>query len=178
VLYQWREEDAPKVQVVANPPLTHMNRMMRQVLASGTATAAAIPGYDLAGKTGTTSDYKDAWFVGYTGGFVTAVWVGKDDATPMRRVTGAGAPAAIWKSFMQASLPRLRTGTIPTGPAPAGGWGALDPIGDLLNQAGQLLGGGEQAPPSDDPVGELLEGRGEDANAPDRDARRADPLFY
>ena len=47
----------------------------------------------MAGKTGTTSDYRDAWFVGYTGGFVTAVWVGKDDNTPMKRVTGGGAPA-------------------------------------------------------------------------------------
>ena len=73
--------------------------MMRQVMVVGHRRGAAIAGYDLAGKTGTTSDYKDAWFVGYTGGFTTAVWVGKDDNTPMRRVTGgrrrrrSGAPS-------------------------------------------------------------------------------------
>ena len=65
-------------------------------------------GYDLAGKTGTTSDYRDAWFVGFTGGFVAAVWVGRDDNTPMKRVTGGGAPAEIWRSFMAPVLPHIR----------------------------------------------------------------------
>ena len=82
------------------------------------ARGRAIPGYDLAGKTGTTSDYRDAWFIGYTGGFVAAVWTGRDDNTPMRRVTGGGAPAEIWRAFMAASLPRLDVQPIPGGAAP------------------------------------------------------------
>jgi membrane peptidoglycan carboxypeptidase len=62
-----------------------MNRMMRTVMVSGTGVRAAPPGYDLAGKTGTTSDYKDAWFCGYTGGFAACAWMGRDDAQPDQR---------------------------------------------------------------------------------------------
>src|SRR5262249_51066820 len=70
VLYEHRPKGAGRPAGIGTPPLSYMNRMLRQVVASGTARGAAISGYDLAGKTGTTSDYKDAWFVGYTGGFV------------------------------------------------------------------------------------------------------------
>ena len=68
--------------MIGQPALSEMTEMMRQVVASGTGGRAKIAGYDLAGKTGTTSDYRDAWFVGFTGGFVAAVWVGRDDNTP------------------------------------------------------------------------------------------------
>ena len=78
--------------------------------------AAAIPGRDVAGKTGTTSDYKDAWFAGYTGGFTTVVWMGRDDARPMKRVTGGGAPAALWRGFMTAVAKRIPVQPIPAGP--------------------------------------------------------------
>jgi len=122
----------PHPQVVAQPALSEMTQMMRQVLISGTGVKARVPGYDLAGKTGTTSDYRDAWFVGFTGGFTTAVWTGRDDNTPMKRVTGGGSPAEIWRDFMAASLPRLNVQPIPGGPAAT----SSDPIGDLLNPSG------------------------------------------
>ncbi|RAK61647.1 penicillin-binding protein [Phenylobacterium hankyongense] len=104
--------------VIGNPPLSELNRMLRTVIASGTGVRAAIPRYDLAGKTGTTSDYKDAWFCGFTGGFATVVWMGRDDATPMRKVTGAGAPVELWRNVMSAELKRLPVQPIPAGPAP------------------------------------------------------------
>jgi penicillin-binding protein 1A len=104
--------------VITEPALGEMDQMMRQVIAAGTGTRARIAGYDLAGKTGTTSDYRDAWFIGFTGGFVAAVWVGKDDNTPMRKVTGGGPPAEIWRGFMAQALPRLAARPIPSASAP------------------------------------------------------------
>jgi penicillin-binding protein 1A len=93
VIYQ---HPAPTVTpVIGNPPLGELDRMLRAVIGSGTGVRAAIPAYDLAGKTGTTSDYKDAWFCGFTGGLTAVVWVGRDDDTPMARITGNSAPLDI-----------------------------------------------------------------------------------
>ncbi|HVI32073.1 penicillin-binding protein 1A [Phenylobacterium sp.] len=146
VLYDHGVDKPPRQAVIGTPALQYMNQMMRQVVVAGTGTRANVPGYDLAGKTGTTSDYRDAWFVGYTGGFVTAVWVGKDNNTPMRRVTGGGAPAGIWKAYMAAALPRLKVQPIPGGviePEPP----EPDPIGDVIDGIGDLFGGGDREPP-------------------------------
>jgi penicillin-binding protein 1A len=114
VLYQHRVE--PEPQVIANPALGYMDQMLRGVITSGTGTHAAVPGYDLAGKTGTTSDYKDAWFCGFSGGVTTVVWMGRDDSTPMVRVAGGGAPAELWRAYMRTALPRLHAQPIPPGP--------------------------------------------------------------
>ncbi|NGM51982.1 penicillin-binding protein 1A [Caulobacter sp. 602-2] len=141
VLYDHSVDKQPRPSVIGSPSLQYMNQMMRQVVNGGTGGRAKVAGYDIAGKTGTTSDYKDAWFVGYTGGFVAAVWTGKDDNTAMKRVSGGGPPAEIWKVFMSSALPRLKATPIPGGvaevPAPV-----EDPIGDIL-------GGGET--PTADP---------------------------
>lgn len=114
VLFQHKIQLA--TQAVANPPLDEMQRMMRTVMVSGTGTHAAVAGYDMAGKTGTTSDYKDAWFCGYTGGITTVVWTGRDDDKPMARITGATAPSEIWRSYMAQALKHLPNGPIPPGP--------------------------------------------------------------
>ncbi len=114
VVYQHRTD--PPAQVIGNPPLSEMNTMLRDVIVEGTATHAAIRGYDLAGKTGTTSDYKDAWFCGFSGGFTTVVWVGKDDNSPMAGVTGGAAPTTLWRTYMATALPHVHAGAIPGGP--------------------------------------------------------------
>lgn len=151
VIYQRSNRAGAPIQAITNPFLYYQNQMLRGVMTSGTGRSAAIAGRDLAGKTGTTSDYKDAWFVGYTGGFVTAVWVGKDDNTPMRGVTGGSSPAAIWKAFMQAALPRLNAPDIPNGPPMPEGWRPPDPVESLLGQIGDLFG---DSPPAVDPLDE------------------------
>ena len=142
VLFDHSLGGAAHNQIIGQPALSYMTQMMRQVLVSGTGMKAKVPGYDLAGKTGTTSDYRDAWFVGFTGGFTAAVWTGRDDNTPMKRVTGGGSPAEIWRAFMAASLPRLKVQPIPGGAAPPPP-ANVDAIGDILNKA---IGDGETAP--------------------------------
>jgi penicillin-binding protein 1A len=116
VLYQ-RKAPSP-AQVIANPALSDLNRMLRTVVISGTGTRARVPGYDIAGKTGTTSDYKDAWFAGYSGGFTTVVWMGNDNGSPMKGVTGGAAPAELWRGFMTTALKRTPAKPIPYGPPP------------------------------------------------------------
>ncbi|MFO0436950.1 MAG: transglycosylase domain-containing protein [Phenylobacterium sp.] len=113
-----RPAPPPAKQVIANPALSDLNRMMRQVLVSGTGTRAAFPGRDMAGKTGTTSAYQDAWFAGYTGEIVTVVWMGRDDNRPMKGVTGGSLPAEVWRNVMSAAVKRLPSGPIPAGPPP------------------------------------------------------------
>ena len=142
-LYDHSAEPVARTVVIGQPALSEMIDMLRGVIAYGTGAKARVGGYDLAGKTGTTSDYKDAWFVGFTGGFTAAVWVGRDDNTPMHKVTGGGAPTEIWRDFMVAALPRLAAQSIPGAP------GTLAPP---LHAATE-----DQPPPSD-------------AEAPDYDA--------
>ncbi len=77
----------------------NMLSMLRSVVTTGTGTTAYIPGIFTAGKTGTTQSYRDAWFVGYAGGNIIAVWVGNDDNTPMKKVLGGTVPAAIFKTI-------------------------------------------------------------------------------
>ncbi len=79
-----------------------MRDMLRGVVTNGTGKAAFLPGMFTAGKTGTTQDYRDAWFIGYAGGDIIAVWVGNDDNSPMNKVLGGSVPAGIFKQIATA----------------------------------------------------------------------------
>jgi penicillin-binding protein 1A len=102
-----------------------MNAMMQETLLTGTAKTAALPNWPAAGKTGTSQDFRDAWFIGYTSHLVTGVWLGNDDSSPTKKTTGGGLPVEIWSRFMKvahqnispAELPGV-SGRSPVTPAP------------------------------------------------------------
>ncbi|MEQ1942252.1 PBP1A family penicillin-binding protein [Mesorhizobium sp. VNQ89] len=100
VLYDW-EKDAPKPKRVLSPlSVKYMNTMMVEVPERGTARRAALPTIRSAGKTGTTQSYRDAWYIGYTGNYLAAVWLGNDDFTTTRNMTGGSLPAMVWHRLM------------------------------------------------------------------------------
>ncbi|MEW9837833.1 transglycosylase domain-containing protein [Mesorhizobium marinum] len=100
VLYDW-EKDAPKPKRVLTPlAVQYMNSMLVQVPERGTARRAALPTIRSAGKTGTTQSYRDAWYIGFTGNYLAAVWLGNDDFTVTRRMTGGSLPAMVWNRLM------------------------------------------------------------------------------
>jgi penicillin-binding protein 1A len=89
------------------PQKDQLTRLLRDVVERGTGRAAAVDGANVAGKTGTSQDYRDAWFVGFTDDLIVGVWVGNDDRSPMKAMTGGSLPARIWKIFVTAATPLL-----------------------------------------------------------------------
>ena len=94
-----RQPDEPR-RILDGDAVLQMNSMLEDVINRGTGRRAQLPFY-AAGKTGTSQDYRDAWFVGFTGKYVCAVWVGNDDNTPMKGITGGTLPAEIWRRVME-----------------------------------------------------------------------------
>jgi penicillin-binding protein 1A len=92
-----------------------MNAMMEQTLLIGTAHKAELPGWQAAGKTGTSQDFRDAWFIGYTSSLVTGVWLGNDDGSPTKKTTGGGMPVEIWSGFMRGALQGVAAADLPGG---------------------------------------------------------------
>src|SRR5438874_13576139 len=90
-----------------------MNAMLRETLVSGTAQKAQFPGWPAAGKTGTSQDFRDAWFIGYTGHLVTGVWAGNDDSSPTKKATGGSLPVDVWSRFMRAAHQGVAVASLP-----------------------------------------------------------------
>jgi penicillin-binding protein 1A len=94
-------KDTPKPhRVLPEKAVEEMNSMLVGVTQRGTGRRAQLPMTLVAGKTGTTQSYRDAWFVGFTGNYTCAVWIGNDDYTPMIRMTGGTVPAMTWERLM------------------------------------------------------------------------------
>jgi penicillin-binding protein 1A len=94
------DPDAPRERILSEDTVVKMDQMMYGVVNSGTGTRARIQGVPVLGKTGTTNSYRDAWFCGFTGNYVAAVWLGNDDYGPTNNLTGGTLPTIAWQKFM------------------------------------------------------------------------------
>ena len=100
----WERSPAPRRDGLQGATVEAMRSLLKSVVRNGTGRKARLDGAEAFGKTGTTQDHRDAWFVGFAGDVVCAVWIGRDDFGPMPGVVGGGPPAEIWKAFMQEAL--------------------------------------------------------------------------
>jgi len=121
-------------QVVHPTYVAMMNQMLTETLVTGTGRQAVIDGWQAAGKTGTSQEWRDAWFIGYTAHLVTGVWVGNDDNSPTQRASGGNLPATIWSDFMNLAHAAVPVASLPGAYiAPAADRGG---IAGIINQRG------------------------------------------
>ncbi len=129
VLYR-RQGDGPP-RVIAPDTARAMDGMLTKVVREGTGRAAAFD-RRLAGKTGTSQDFRDAWFVGYSDDFVAGVWMGNDNSAPMKRVTGGGLPAQLWRNILVDAYKGRANQPVSQGPMadapPTGFWQMLKDV--------------------------------------------------
>ena len=128
-----------------------MNGMMHETLSSiGTAHAASLPGWVAAGKTGTSQDFRDAWFIGYTSHLVTGVWLGNDDSSPTKKATGGSLPVEVWSKFMKVAHQGVAVASLPGVGSGGGGWAGL--FGTANGPTAQAAPAGSSASPQYAPV--------------------------
>lgn len=129
LLYQRAPQHHPRV--FAGRDIAKLDNMLTEVITHGTGKTAQLAGTRAAGKTGTTQDYRDAWFLGYAGDLVTGVWMGNDDNTPMQGVTGGKYPAMLWREYMNEAL-RFDVPAFKPEPIPAA-VSSGNPFADMLD---------------------------------------------
>jgi penicillin-binding protein 1A len=120
VIYRHDRDAPPLKQIIDRDVILTMVSMMTQVVEAGTGRRAHLDNTEVAGKTGTTNGYTNAWFIGYTGNYVCAVWYGNDDTTPMENMTGGTLPAQTWHDVMEYAHQGIELKPLPGRPAPAG----------------------------------------------------------
>jgi penicillin-binding protein 1A len=141
----YRRTEGGLGRVIDSSAVAMMNGMMRETLLTGTARKAEIPGWEAAGKTGTSQDFRDAWFVGYTGNLVAGVWLGNDDGTPTKKVSGGGLPVEVWSRFMKSALQGTPPVALPGSPGVR-----------VASAAGARSRSAAAAQPNQDPLTELF----------------------
>jgi|EndMetStandDraft_8_1072994.scaffolds.fasta_scaffold14063_1 penicillin-binding protein 1A len=151
VIYE-RPQETAKV-LVAPQQVGAMNDMLNAALVTGTGKRAALPRHPAAGKTGTSQDFRDAWFVGYTAHFVAGVWVGNDDGRSMNRVMGGNFPARLWREVMLLAHEGVPARALP-GTAPTSGPIALSGSAVELSSAGQTQMARAEGEP--DPIARVI----------------------
>lgn len=150
----YRHADEAPERVLSPQVVADMNYMLNKVVEEGTGKRAQLEGIKVAGKSGTTNAYRDAWFVGYTGNYVAAVWYGNDDHTSTNKLTGGSLPAQTWHDVMEPAhqgieikgLPGLKDSAKAAAQAAAGGATApVDPnasaYGKLSRRSFEVIGG-------------------------------------
>jgi penicillin-binding protein 1A len=123
VLYDFNRDEMPANRVLSEKAMSSMNRILTQIPVIGTARRAALDGGIVTGgKTGTSQSYRDAWFIGFTGNYTTAVWFGNDDFTSMNNMTGGALPAMTFKKLMDYAHQGIELRPIPgiENPLPTG----------------------------------------------------------
>jgi len=113
LLYSHAKDEPARKQIFDRKAVETLNSMLQGVVTRGTGRRAQLDYTNSVGKTGTSSNYRDAWFMGFTGQYVAGVWLGNDDFSPMARVTGGSFPAQAWRDFMVAAHHTDHIPTIP-----------------------------------------------------------------
>jgi penicillin-binding protein 1A len=116
----YARDSAPGEPTIADTVRRDLTAMLYRVVTAGTGTAARLVDHEAAGKTGTTQDYRDAWFIGFTNDYVAGIWVGNDDNAPMRKVTGGVVPAPLWKAVMTVAEAGMTSVPLDRTPEPSG----------------------------------------------------------
>jgi penicillin-binding protein 1A len=133
-------------QVMSSAELGEMNRLFRAVVRQGTGVKAQFGNFDMGGKTGTSQDYRDAWFVGFTPYLIAGVWMGNDNNTPTKNVTGGSLPAQVWRDVMEPAHAGLVPAALPGDNTPE-----LPPVDGsqtvIVSEVDPQVPTGEQLPP-------------------------------
>lgn len=148
-----RQGDGPG-RVISELAVGTMNRMLSAVVTDGTGQKAWLKDRPAAGKTGTSQDFRDAWFIGYVNGLTAGVWLGNDDNSPTRKATGGALTALLWNRFMTEATQGMDVRPLPGTDlvAPPLNVGTSFAATDGLPQQGPQLPGSGPVPPADIPL--------------------------